>query len=285
MPYQTTTERQQKPRSGVSLGGLGCGWFELRQDGQFYNWSIFNNRPVGREPAVPFNRQSILFFLVRYQVRGENPRLSLLQIEESHDNAGIEGHEFHYIFPWMQGVDRIGYSATFPFIHLDFHDEIMPLEVRLRAWSPFIPRNAKDSALPAAYFDFEVVSTCGRPVDVTLMASMRNCVGYDTNEKVWSNRLLSGPGWRGCEMSAAMNATKGTFGSMGLASLHQDSNHYCGWGHIHPYYERLLRQFKMPDYDDTAARTPSIPKLDRRGRPIPVSQPWRGRSRWIRATL
>lgn len=84
MACQAITDRSQKPRHGVAMGGIGCGWFQLRQDKQF-----------------------LLFFVPRIQVEGEDPCLKLLQIEESHDSAGISGHEFPYIFPWLQGVDRI----------------------------------------------------------------------------------------------------------------------------------------------------------------------------------
>ena len=260
MAYQVTMERNQKPRSGIAMGGLGCGWFELRQDGQFYNWSIFNNRPVGMGTAFKEAPHSVLFFLLRYQVEGRDPRLCLLQIEESHGSAGLEGHEFQYIFPWLSGVDRIDYSASFPFATLRFSERDMPLEVVMTAWSPFIPHNAKDSALPAAFFDFSIRSTSGKPVDVSLVASMRNWAGYDVQSKAWSNRIVEQDGFRAFEMSCTgMDTTRESFGGMGIASLHPESRYSCGWGHPHPYYERLLRERVLPDLDDTAARNAPDP--------------------------
>jgi non-lysosomal glucosylceramidase len=47
MAYKTTMRMENQPRSGMALGGMGSGWFELRQNGRFYNWSIFNNEPYG----------------------------------------------------------------------------------------------------------------------------------------------------------------------------------------------------------------------------------------------
>ena len=78
MAYTATMTREAKPRSGVALGGIGAGWFELRQDSIFYNWNIFNNRPLGL--GAPFNmaNDSILFFVVRYQEAGQEPRMRLL---------------------------------------------------------------------------------------------------------------------------------------------------------------------------------------------------------------
>ena len=255
MAYNVITERSQKPRSGIALGGIGCGCFELRQDGQFCNWHIFNNLPVGRGPLFTKPNQSVLFFVIRFQVEGEEPHLRLLQIEESHNSAGIAGHEFQYIFPWLQGMDRIGYSATFPFVRLDYYERETPLEISLEAWSPFIPRDQKNSSLPAAYFDFSVRSTSARPVTVTILASMRNWVGYDVREKAWTNRILAGEGFQGFEMSCAdMNPAHGSFGSMGVASLHPGSRYHCGWGHWHPYYESLLRDGDLGNVDHTADR-------------------------------
>jgi non-lysosomal glucosylceramidase len=262
MAYLVTMERDRKPRSGIAMGGLGCGWFELRQDGQCYDWRIFNNRPVGMGSVFRENPHSTLFFLIRYQVQGATPRLCLLQIEESHGVAGLEGHEFQYIFPWISGVDSITYEASFPFAKLQYSDKTMPLEVELSAWSPFIPRNAKDSALPAAFFDFRVRSTCGKPVEVSLLASMRNWTGYDVKDKVWANRVVEDPAWgKAFEMSCTgMNTALESFGSMGIASLHPDSHHYCGWGHPHPYYERLLRESFVFSVDDTPARNEVDPQ-------------------------
>ncbi|MDX2430862.1 MAG: hypothetical protein QNK35_08010, partial [Bacteroides sp.] len=39
--------RSDRVRSGIAIGGIGTGSVELRKDGQFYNWSIMNNWPLG----------------------------------------------------------------------------------------------------------------------------------------------------------------------------------------------------------------------------------------------
>jgi uncharacterized protein (DUF608 family) len=271
MAYDITTKREQKPRSGVALGGLGCGWFELRQDGTFQNWNIFNNRPLGRGKHFPFPAHSVLFFLIRYQIQGQNPRLVLLQIEESHGAASFEGHEVQYIFPWLSGVDTIRMRATFPFVDLDFEERDLPLKVHLRAWSPFIPRDAKNSSLPAAFFDFSVVSRSSKPVTVSLLASFRNCVGYDVREKHYTSRVGKGKGYVAFEHGARhLNPAHASAGTMGIASLHKDSHYYLGWEHPHPYYEVLLRNTELPDIDDTEGRN----KTEADGRPGTMDRAW-----------
>ncbi len=255
MAYDVTTERRHKPRSGVAMGGIGAGWFELRQDGTCENWNIFNNKPLGRGARFPFNPHTVLFFLIRYQAEGANPRLVLLQIEDSHGAASFETHEFHYIFPWLNGVDRIRYRATFPFVRLDFTEDNLPLEISLEAWSPFIPHQAGDSALPLAYFDFSLRSTAEKTAHVSLLGVLRNCVGYDVPRRNHLSRVIDGPGYRAFEHGAGhLDPTLSSAGTMGLASLSGDSHYYLGWEHPHPYYERLLREPHLPNFDDTAGR-------------------------------
>ena len=183
MSYKVTTPRQHKPRSGVALGGIGCGWFELRQDGTFHNWNLFNNQPSALGPPFPYPAHSVLFFLLRVEEQGREPFLRLLQIEESHGAAGIEVHEFQYVFPWMSGMDLVEFEGSVPFCRLQFREKSTPLAIKLTAWSPFIPHDVKNSSLPAAFFELSVRSTTNLPVKVTLLASLRNCVGYDRREK------------------------------------------------------------------------------------------------------
>jgi uncharacterized protein (DUF608 family) len=255
MAVTASIERWNKPRSGIALGGIGTGWFEIRHDGGFYNWNLFNNRPVARGPHFGFDRHSVLFFVLRIHVEGGEPCLRLLEIEESHGAAAIAGHEFHYIFPWLDGVDRVAFEGSVPFAKLTYTDRAMPLRVEMEAWSPLIPGNARDSSLPLAFFDFRVSSACDRPVTVSVLASLRNCVGYDTREKAWAGRVIHGAGYRAFEMGCTgMDETLGSWGTMSMASLDPDSRVYLGWGHIHPYYERVLRERELPEVDDLAAR-------------------------------
>jgi non-lysosomal glucosylceramidase len=237
------------------MGGLGCGWFEIRQDGTFQNWNIFNNQPSALGKAFPYPAHSVLFFLLRVQVEGSEPFLRLLQIEESHGAAGIEVHEFQYVFPWISGIDWVEYEGSVPFSRLRFADERMPLAIKLTAWSPLVPHDVKNSSLPAAFFDLSVQSMSHLPVTVTLLASLRNCVGYDWREKTWSGRRADGDGFRGFEMTCeGVDPKHASFGTMGLASLYPDSLCWMGWGHVHPYYEQLLREGLVKDVDETLLR-------------------------------
>jgi len=255
MALEVTTHRSQLPRTGMALGGIGTGWFEIRQDGGFYHWEIFNNWPLFTGNRYPYNEKQSLFFMLRVRVEHENPRLVLLQIEDNHDAAAIERHEFQYMFPWISGVDTIHYKASVPFAELDFSQDGLPLKVNLRTWSPFIPGQVKDSNLPLAYFDFDLESTSDRPVDIQIVATARNAVGYDQPNRTYAHRRVQDGDFSAVVMeNEGMDPEAQTTGTVTLASFSENSTAYSGWEHHHPYYERLLREFPMPEFDDTDGR-------------------------------
>ena len=255
MPLVTSMHRSQLPRSGLALGGIGTGGFEIRQDGGFANWSLFNNAPRFAGPAFPYNPKHALFFKLWVRVENEHPRLVLLQIEDSHGVASLEDHEYHYIFPWLSAVDHIRTTASFPFADLEFEQDGLPLRVTLRAWSPFIPGKLRDSALPLACFDFEVTSTGSRPVEVQILAVARNTVAYDQPGRIYVNRRVREPGFSAALIEAAQtNPAAATTGALCLATASDHATAYLGWEHPHPYYERCLREYPLPEYNDTEGR-------------------------------
>ena len=241
-----------KARSGIALGGIGAGFAELRKDGIFYNWNIFNNQPKGAGPKINLPENTMLFFIVRYEEKGKDPQLKLLQIDDGYNVAVIRNQL--YEFPWLSGMETIEYSARFPFINMKFTDSDMPFDIELEAYSPFIPNDVKNSSLPAMHLNFKITSKTNNPVDVMLMATLRNAVGYDVNDKLYSTELQDSD-YKICEMSCTgMDTKESSFGTMALASLSPETSHYLGWNWRYPYYEYVLQNGTLPNIDDTKER-------------------------------
>jgi len=260
-PIVETFEASARVRSGIAMGGIGTGSVEIRKDGNFYNWSIFNNYPKGTGPIfdLPITPgkqvdQSFLFFIVRYQVEGEKPKLKLLQLNNSLNEGGIQ--EIVYYYPWMRAVDKIQYSARFPFSNFVFSDAEMPFDVEMEAFSPFIPHDVKNSSLPGAYFNFNIKSKTEKKVDVMLLGSLRNLVGYDQINKAFDSKLIEGNGYKFFSHCVTGIAdTCATYGQMGLGAIGgEEVSYYLGWENKHPYYERILIESKLPNIDDTKNR-------------------------------
>lgn len=268
--HTETYAASQRPRSGIAHGGIGAGSIELRKDGNFYNWSLFNNFPLGNGPVLQpaaFPRShaedSYLFFIVRFQEAGQAPVFKLLQLNNGLDEGAMQG--IAYYFPWMSAVAQIEYEARFPFTQLRFTDPDMPFDIELKAFSPFIPHDVKNSALPGVYFNFRLIPHSGKRVEVMLMASLRNLVGYEQKEKYFTSKLVEKQGYKYFGHSVSgMDAAHSAFGQMGLASLADDSSYYLGWEHRHPFYERLLVEDRLANIDDTESRNITVPGTSRR---------------------
>ena len=253
MAYKATMRMENQPRSGMALGGMGSGWFELRQNGRFYNWSIFNNEPYGTGPRLDERAVHTLFFMVRYQVKGELPRIKILQIPDRHDVGSLPSQLFSY--PWMSGVERIEYEASFPFSRLKFTDPDMPLVIELEAFSPFIPHDVKHSSLPAAIFNFSIRSTSRKPVEVELLGTLQNLIGHDVARKRFTGRAETVPEGVLIEMGADLvDPTHDTWGTQCLMSLSGDSRYHLGWDHRHPFMETVIARADWPSEDAVASR-------------------------------
>ncbi|MBD3240501.1 MAG: hypothetical protein GF331_07935, partial [Chitinivibrionales bacterium] len=49
--YQSEYEHHRTLASGIPLGGIGTGAVEIRDDGCFHDWSIFNNAAWAGKPG------------------------------------------------------------------------------------------------------------------------------------------------------------------------------------------------------------------------------------------
>lgn len=253
MSLRQTLLREQKPLSGIALGGIGAGSIELRHDGIFRNWSIFNNHPRSYGPPCPYPEDHLLFFVLRIELEGQEPFLKILQIPEGYLVGTIPNH--HSCFPWLTGVARIDADFSFPFARLHFSDPEVPLHITLQAWSPFIPHDLEASTLPLACFDFEIKSTSSRNVHALLVATVRHAIAYDVSERIYQTQLIKTKAWVGTELSCGnVSHDHPTAGTMALVSFHPRSSHYLGWEHRHWYYERLIENRDLLNLDDTAGR-------------------------------
>ncbi|MDX2196846.1 MAG: GH116 family glycosyl hydrolase [Cytophagales bacterium] len=257
----------QKARSGVTIGGIGAGGAEIRKDGIFYNWSIANNQPKGTgkfllgvdytnkgrndgESLYPMQPDYMLFFILRYQVEGENPQMKILQIEDGYKVGGIDMHI--YEFPWMTGVNRIDYSGCFPFVKLEYSDPDMPMSVTLNTWSPFVPGDVKNSSLPLLYFDFDIKLKSSKKTQVMLSAVYRSMAGFDVEDKTWDSEIQKNTNFVASISKLIETDTKASsFGEMGMASLNPATSYHTGWGHRHQYHEWVLTHNELRNLDAT----------------------------------
>ncbi len=254
---------EARSKSGIALGGLGTGSVELRKDGKFYNWTIFNNYPMGAGPLLDLptkpndgDENAHLFFVVKYQLKGKQPVIKLLQINNDNSYGGLLNEAPEYYFPWLSSVEQISYSGRFPFVNMKFSDKNMPFDVFLEAYSPFVPHDPDASAIPGAYFDFKIVSKVAEPVEVCIIGTLRNLVGYDIPNKTLNSTIKTTDNYKYFVHSAGnLPENHDTQGNMALGAIGGDEvSYYLGWAHRHPYYERLLENNQLGNIDDSKNR-------------------------------
>ena len=75
-----------------------------------------------------------------------------------------------------QGFPKVRFCGEYPLATVDYEAQDFPVTLKLEAFSPFIPLNAADSALPATVMQYTVKNTSAKPVDVTLAGWLENAV-------------------------------------------------------------------------------------------------------------
>ncbi len=143
----------------VPLGGIGAGTVELRPDATFGNATINNNwlRPIPRLPGS--------FFAVRATAAGKTTARVL---------AGSSQYE-------LPSVASVRSTGAFPVAELAFEDPALPLQVGLKAGTPLLPGDLKDSSLPAADFSLTLTNPSDGAVDSTVALSWENVLGCGGN--------------------------------------------------------------------------------------------------------
>ncbi len=152
---------------GVPLGGIGAGSVEIRGDGSFREWQIFNN--WGNTPQVVLSKHFPPFDLLNAfaAVKIDDHAYVL----ETHPPEGLPG------------VSAIQYDGWFPFADLDYTvADQTPVRISLEAFGSYIPHHANDSAIPAIGLTYHFKNTTAQPVKICLALSLVNPLGVECRE-------------------------------------------------------------------------------------------------------
>lgn len=159
--------------SGIPLGGIGTGSVEIRPDGLFYEWQIFNtgrwspHSPGGLRPEEMVFPEDLLFVL-RVATPGEVQVRYLALRESLHDL---------YSAGWARAVQSIQFEGSYPLARLHYLDGSLPVQVTAEVFSPFVPLDSRASGTPGFFVRFLIRNVAEVPVEVSLVGVLRNMAG------------------------------------------------------------------------------------------------------------
>lgn len=143
------------------LGGIGTGCVGLAGNGSLIDFEIFNRPNKG-------SINSYTHFAIK-AVKDGKPTTYILNGDIQKEFMGqyfktayFKGYGYGPLSQKMVGFPHFRntvFDGEFPIAAVDFSDEKFPGSVRMTAFNPFIPGDAKNSSIPAAFFEFEVANT------------------------------------------------------------------------------------------------------------------------------
>jgi uncharacterized protein (DUF608 family) len=177
--------------SGAPLGGLGTGFVEIRADGCFHEWQIFNSgswaQGARSTTAPPAAGPEYLRFLLRTKkASDEVPQVRRLYLRSDESDL--------YTLPFVQDVESIDFDAWFPVTDLRFNDPSIPVRASARLFSPFIPGNAQDSGTPGFHVVYTLENVCDEAIEVSLAGFMDNPLASALTERRLDNSLSEDDG-------------------------------------------------------------------------------------------
>ena len=147
------------------LGGIGAGMFCLEGTGAMTHFSLRHAPDMTHEPLV-FSALCVKRHdgNIARVLEGPVPAWKVFSHRSdrfSGPGTGLFGK--HYGLPRFQ---ESSFRAKFPFGIVELHDPLVPVDVTITGWSPFIPLNADDSSLPAAGLEFTFANRTDREIEL-----------------------------------------------------------------------------------------------------------------------
>jgi len=162
-------------KTGMFLGGIGTGCLSIDRAGRFQEIRLQNNwegRFEGRLPSYPAGS----FFSVYTEDAGGSVG-RVLQMEQEGDLPCVEG---------------LTYRGDYPFLHIDYHDKALPVQLSLEAFSAVIPHDAEASSIPNIFFTFRVRNADRKPVKAKVAFSWQNDISVYTQLFGRASRVAQG---------------------------------------------------------------------------------------------
>lgn len=167
------------------LGGIGAGNLGLEGRGALRDWEIFNHPDKG-------NILPMTFPIIWCKAEGQSPQCRVVQGLRDKNFIGDAPGEMPYGMGDMRNQGdglpcfaSVKFEGRFPVARLSFEQPDFPLEVSLKAFSPFVPLDANSSSMPVACFIYELKNRTTVSVEATMAMNLCNMVDVDQTQTVF----------------------------------------------------------------------------------------------------
>jgi uncharacterized protein (DUF608 family) len=237
---------QEHKSVAFPIGGIGTGSIALGAGGELKEWQIFNR--VNKKASFPHS-----FFALWAKEDGKEPVAKRLQAKQW----------------WYQGIDKVEMVGEYPIAEVSFKDSQLPVEVKLNAYSPFVPQNAKDSGIPTAIFEFTIKNKTKKKIQVSFLSTLQNAVGYTgfgpvigvANPTLGGNKntVIQNKKFTAIHMTkdfpksqisnpkSQIDSDSQTFGTMTLAVLGQEAKCLAQWDNLRSFWQTFSETGKLPN--------------------------------------
>ena len=161
---------QELETIGMPVGGIATGELYLRGDGTLGLWQIFN-KPIFSGYGADNYRT----------YRPDSPVDSGFAVVVESDGKAL-------VRPLDQDFGRVEFAGEYPIGLVRYQADGFPIEVEMEAFSPFIPLNAEDSALPATIFHITLKNTSNQAQRAGILGWLENAVCFDSAKSVQAVR-------------------------------------------------------------------------------------------------
>ncbi|MCI0334146.1 MAG: hypothetical protein L0228_13090 [Planctomycetes bacterium] len=180
---------------GMPAGGIATGTLYLGGDGRLWLWDIFNRHQEGIDPkTVTYAGQSL---------RSRDGSAYVAPPEQIRPvDQGFEIRVKTAVGESVRTLDRSGFrdvtfNGQYPVGTVTYRDDESPVSAKLEAFSPFIPLDAEDSALPATVMTFTLTNDSQVSVEATLAGWLENavCLHHRQYAGTRHNRIVTRSGF------------------------------------------------------------------------------------------
>ncbi len=171
-PYNGKYTAEYLTRVAMPVGGMGAGMFCIEGTGAISHMSVRNRPDLFNEPGM-FAAISVKGVEKGAKVlEGPVPDWKKFGLRDAGNGLGgaITG---------LPHFKKATFETRFPFASIELEDDDLPLQVKITAWSPFIPGEDNDSSLPVGAIEYTFKNTGSNTAEAVFSFNSRNFLKVD----------------------------------------------------------------------------------------------------------